>query len=118
LTNDKVAEAIRGTIERRKTHALPNTLPVPPTEWQKPYEALARECRLSGRVEAAFEILRMFTEPIVGGWQVQASADLLKLEHKARQSFFATLTPTGRDEFLHLSTLQCHYSTPLSPEEI
>jgi len=68
LARYKVAEAIRVTFERRKTHALPNALPGPPAEWQKPYEALARECGLSGKVDAAFEILRMFTEPIVGGW--------------------------------------------------
>ena len=66
LSNDKVAEAIRVTFERRKTHALPNTLPVPPTEWQKPYEALARECGLSGQLEEAFAVLQMFVKPILG----------------------------------------------------
>jgi len=48
LANNKVTEAIRVTFERRKTRAFPNTLPVPLAEWQKPYEALARECGLSG----------------------------------------------------------------------
>ncbi len=67
LSNDKVAEAIRVTFDRRKTHALPNTLPVPPAEWQKPYQALARECGLSGEVKDALHILRTFAEPIVGG---------------------------------------------------
>jgi hypothetical protein len=66
LTHDKVAEAIRITFERRKTHALPNSLPVPPIEWQKPYEALARECGLSGPVEDAFAVLQMFGESILG----------------------------------------------------
>jgi hypothetical protein len=65
LVPNKVTEAIRVTFERRKTHTLPNALPLPPAEWQKPYEALARECGLSGSVEDAFEVLRMFTEPIV-----------------------------------------------------
>jgi hypothetical protein len=67
LSNDKVAEAIRVTFDRRKTHALPNTLPVPPAEWQKPYQALARECGLSEEVKDALHILRTFAEPIVGG---------------------------------------------------
>jgi predicted ATP-dependent Lon-type protease len=67
LSNDKVAEAIRVTFDRRKTHALPNTLPVPPAEWQKPYQALARECGLSGEAKDAFHILQTFAEPIVGG---------------------------------------------------
>ncbi len=67
LTRNKVIEAIRVTFERRKTHRMPGTLPGPPADWQKPYEALARECGLSGQVEDAFEILRTFAEPIVGG---------------------------------------------------
>lgn len=66
LTHDKVAEAIRVTFERRRTHALPKSLPVPPIEWQKPYEALARECALSGPVEDAFAVLQMFVESILG----------------------------------------------------
>jgi hypothetical protein len=67
LNNDKVAEAVRVTFERRKTHAMSGTLPAPPDDWQKPYEALARECGLAGQVEDAFEILRMFAEPIGRG---------------------------------------------------
>jgi hypothetical protein len=66
LTNDKVAEAISVTFERRKTHASPNTLPQPPAQWQKPYEALARECGISGQVEDAFAVLRIFLRPILG----------------------------------------------------
>jgi hypothetical protein len=66
LTNDKVAEAIRVTFERRKTHASPNSLPLPPAQWQKPYEALARECGISGQVEDAFAVLRIFLKPILG----------------------------------------------------
>jgi Nucleotidyl transferase AbiEii toxin, Type IV TA system len=66
LTNDKVAEAVRVTFERRKTHASPNALPLPPAQWQKPYEALARECSISGQVEDAFAVLRIFLKPILG----------------------------------------------------
>jgi len=66
LAKAKVAEAIRVTFERRKTHSLPDTLPVPPAEWQNPYRALARECDLSGQLEDAFAVLRMFMEPILG----------------------------------------------------
>jgi hypothetical protein len=66
LDHNKVTEAIRVTFERRKTHSLPNTLPVPPAEWQNAYRALARECDLSGQLEDAFAVLRMFMEPILG----------------------------------------------------
>jgi hypothetical protein len=34
--------------------------------WQKPYEALARECGLSGQVEDAFDVLGIFLKPILG----------------------------------------------------
>ncbi len=66
LDRDRVTEAIRVTFERRKTHPLPNVLPAPPAEWQKPYEAFARECGLSGQAEDAFETLRRFAESIAG----------------------------------------------------
>jgi hypothetical protein len=66
LTNDKVAEAIRVTFGRRKTHASPNALALPPAQWQKPYEALARECGISGQVEDAFAVMQMFMESILG----------------------------------------------------
>jgi hypothetical protein len=57
LAKTKVAEAIHVTFDRRGTHGVPNILPQPPTEWQKPYDALAKECGLSGAVDSAFAIL-------------------------------------------------------------
>ncbi len=57
LAKAKVAEAIRVTFNRRGTHALPNRLLQPPTGWQKPYDALAKECGLSGGIDDAFAIL-------------------------------------------------------------
>jgi hypothetical protein len=57
LAKAKVAEAIRVTFDRRGTHAVPNILPQPPTDWQKPYDALAKECRLTGAVDEAFGTL-------------------------------------------------------------
>jgi hypothetical protein len=66
LSRNRVTEAIRVTFERRKSHSLPNTLPVPPAEWQKSYGALARDCNLSGQLEEAFAVLRTFMESILG----------------------------------------------------
>jgi len=57
LAKAMVAEAIRVTFDRRGTHAVPNLLPQPPTDWQKPYDALAKECGLSGAIDSAFTIL-------------------------------------------------------------
>jgi len=60
LAKAKVAEAIRVTFDRRGTHAVPNLLPQPPKDWQKPYDALAKECGLSGAIGGAFAILNTY----------------------------------------------------------
>jgi hypothetical protein len=54
MAKDKVIEAVRITFDLRKTHNLPKVLPQPPTDWQKPYDALAKECSLSGGIDGAF----------------------------------------------------------------
>jgi hypothetical protein len=60
LAKAKVAEAIRLTFDRRGTHALPKSLPKPPSDWKKPYDALAKECGLPGAVDGAFAILDVY----------------------------------------------------------
>jgi hypothetical protein len=57
LAKAQVGEAIRVTFDRRGTHTVPNILSQPPPDWQKPYDALANECDLSGAMDAAFVIL-------------------------------------------------------------
>ena len=57
LAKTKIAEAIRLTFERRRTHKVPTVLPQPPTDWEKPYEALAKECVLTGELDWAFQKL-------------------------------------------------------------
>jgi hypothetical protein len=57
LAKAKVAEAISVTFDRRGTHAVPRVLLQPPTDWQKPYDALAKECSLSGGIDRAFTSL-------------------------------------------------------------
>ncbi|HVB85314.1 MAG TPA: nucleotidyl transferase AbiEii/AbiGii toxin family protein [Candidatus Dormibacteraeota bacterium] len=60
LVKSKVAEAIGVTFDRRRTHTLPKMLLYPPTDWRKPFEALAKECRLSEGIESAFAALEKF----------------------------------------------------------
>jgi hypothetical protein len=57
MAKAKVGEAIHVTFDRRGTHAEPKLLPEPPTDWQKPYDALAKECGLSGVLDDAFATL-------------------------------------------------------------
>lgn len=54
LATEKLSEAIRITFARRKTHTIPISLPQPPADWLRPYEALARECGLPESLEDAF----------------------------------------------------------------
>jgi hypothetical protein len=60
LAKAKVADAIRVTFDRRRTHAMPTSLPQPPTGWHKPYEGLAKECGLPGVLDDGFTILDAF----------------------------------------------------------
>lgn len=62
LAKAKVAEGIRVTFDRRGTHAVPKVLPQPPLGWQKPYDALAKECGLLAGIESAFAILDTYSQ--------------------------------------------------------
>jgi hypothetical protein len=60
LAKAQVAEAIRITWDRRRTHTLPEKLLVPPADWRKPFEVLATECRLSEGIDGAFAAVTKF----------------------------------------------------------
>jgi nucleotidyltransferase AbiEii toxin of type IV toxin-antitoxin system len=60
LARDKTSDALRITFARRQTHALPDALPTPPLDWQRPFAALARECGLPGSLEDAFSIVKAY----------------------------------------------------------
>ena len=57
LRREKVSDAVRITFERRRTHKVPTVLPQPPADWEKPYDALAKECVLTGKLDWAFQEL-------------------------------------------------------------
>ncbi len=64
LNITRLPKAIRETFQRRKTHAVPMTLPSPPTSWSVPFAEMASECGLPpdmamhfGRVETFFHKL-------------------------------------------------------------
>ena len=60
LDNERTLEALRLTFERRGTHDLPSDLAAPPTNWQIPFQALAKECGLPDDIGAVFAAVREF----------------------------------------------------------
>ena len=63
----RVANALRLTFERRKTHALPSELPPPPPDWRGRFRALAEECALPADMDAVFTEVRVFFDRVLGG---------------------------------------------------
>ena len=65
LDRARVADALHLTFARRKTHALPPSLSVPPEDWQTAFRALAEECGLDPDITAVFENVRAFLESVL-----------------------------------------------------
>ena len=42
----KAIAAVQATFQRRKTHPVPDALPLPPADWEEPYRKIADEIRL------------------------------------------------------------------------
>ena len=65
----RIAEAVRLTFERRRTHALPSVLSAPPAAWSKQFRELATECKIPEDMQEAFAKVEAFFRPIVSDWQ-------------------------------------------------
>lgn len=60
LNAAKTVDAIQITFARRKNHTLPDPLPPPPADWERPFAALAQECGLKIGLEDAYFSVRNF----------------------------------------------------------
>ena len=70
LDNRKVAEALRLTFERRRSHQMPATLASPPADWQIPFQAAARECGLQPDLGATLATIQSFLATVMQrGWE-------------------------------------------------
>ena len=58
-------QAIELTFERRKTHAVPQTISSPPEDWAKPFKAMAVECRLNTDIKFVYDKVKQFYEMIL-----------------------------------------------------
>ena len=60
LNFTRLPKAIRETFQRRKTHAVPMTLPSPPTSWSVPFAEMASECGLPPDMAMHFARVEIF----------------------------------------------------------
>ena len=60
LDNSRTQEALRRTFRRRDTHAIPVDVPLPPTNWTRPFAALAKSCGLTEDTVSAHAQLTAF----------------------------------------------------------
>jgi hypothetical protein len=58
----ELREAVRLTFDRRKTHAIPQTLIPPPESWENQFIVLASECGLSSGMEESFKQVEAFLD--------------------------------------------------------
>lgn len=65
LDQQRILNGLRLTFERRATHPLPKTLDAPPSEWERPFQELAKECGLPPELSVVFERVRRFYEDIL-----------------------------------------------------
>jgi hypothetical protein len=65
LNKQRVADALRVTFERRKTHDLPVILPSPPSTWQSPFAALAKDCGISHSLSGSFVVVQTYLESAI-----------------------------------------------------
>jgi hypothetical protein len=68
LASLRVCRAIEQTFEFRGTHPIPATLPAPPADWRRQYEALAQEDSLPWTTLAdVAQVVTAFLAPLLAG---------------------------------------------------
>ncbi len=65
LNHKRIQDALHLTFERRTTHMLRAQLPSPPVDWQRPFQALARECGISTDIAAVFAGVQAYLEDVL-----------------------------------------------------
>jgi len=57
---ERVSSAIDATFQRRRTHPVPDVVPGPPSDWGKPFAALAADCGMDQTVATAHQRVEVF----------------------------------------------------------
>ena len=61
----QLAEALRMTFDRRKTHTIPSTLVPPPESWDGQFRALATDCGIASGMDDCFHEVQTFLAPVL-----------------------------------------------------
>ena len=64
---ERVRAGVDATFQRRGTHSVPDVVPEPPSDWAKPFAALAAECGLEQTLAAAHERVEAFWRTVARG---------------------------------------------------
>lgn len=67
LEAGQLRAALRTTFDVRGTHALPEQVPAPPSQWATAYAKMATEAGLAPELSAGYERARMVLDPILSG---------------------------------------------------
>jgi hypothetical protein len=62
---DRLKRDITDTFERRRTHAMPNTLEPPPAFWKPVFEKLAADCSIEGNIGFQFEKVSLYCQRLL-----------------------------------------------------
>jgi hypothetical protein len=61
----RVGRALQAVFSARKTHPLPTSLPLPPSQWRLAYRRMAAEVGLDSDMSVGFERVNVFLDPIL-----------------------------------------------------
>lgn len=64
LHGEKVQRAIQSTFYRRKSHDMPDALPLPPPNWEVRFKKLSAECSISLSLEGAYRLVEGYLASI------------------------------------------------------
>jgi len=65
LDKNQVVKSITNTFRRRGGKSIPQTPPIPPANWRKPFNQLAVDCGLNPDFDAAFSILERYWKELI-----------------------------------------------------
>ncbi|MDX1623114.1 MAG: nucleotidyl transferase AbiEii/AbiGii toxin family protein [Gemmatimonadota bacterium] len=67
ISAQRVQVAIGGIFEARRTHEPPESLPLPPGDWEKPFARMAEDTRVNAGLDEAYERVAGFLDPLLEG---------------------------------------------------